>query len=181
MGVKETIDTLWGNGRTVITANPRDEFVVVFSRPHGFFDLTLANGKTNEPVGFITLKHEEKGLYYIVNDTKLNPHQVFSNNPGDGIEVHEKYRKRGIGGALLSLGIGIVQRDYRDRKEEGEFTVVASRITDVGIGCYKNFGFAMKQGLWISSATYTNPDFVPELAILRNPAGRFTRFKKRLF
>lgn len=172
------INTLWSEKKVVIETGYGEKFEAIFSRPHGFFDIVLSTPQ--EKVGFITLKHEKGGLYYIVNDTRLNPHPTFENNPGDGLEVKQKFRKRSIGAALLSLGIGVVQRDYKLMKEEEQFHVVASKMTYSGMGCYQNFGFHIDEGMWITSGTYYDLEHVPEIAIRKRKVSFWGRLKKRL-
>lgn len=175
--VDEIIDTLWHKRKATISTG-HENLEVVLTRPGDFFDIVLSNAR--EPMGFITLKHEGKGRYSIVNDTKVNPHPTFANTPGHGIEVKKKYRKRGIGAALLSLGAGIAQRDYRTKKEEAQFEIIASDITGLGLGCYQNFGFQIKEGIRISQGYFNNPDRVPEINILKKKAAFFGRLKKRI-
>ena len=176
--VEEIVNSLWSQGRVALAGPDRNEMTAVYSRPADFFDIVISTQE--EPAGFITLKYEGGGKYSIVNNTKVNRHPSFVNTPGHGLEVKNKFRKRGLGAALLSLGIGIAQRDYRTRDEEAEFRVVASDITGLGLGCYQNFGFQIKQGLRVSSGYYYNPDTVPELAILPRKVGFFKRLRKRL-
>ncbi|MBW2465969.1 MAG: GNAT family N-acetyltransferase [Deltaproteobacteria bacterium] len=172
------IDALWQERETTIPTNHDKQYKVVYSRPGNFFDIIISHDR--EPVGFITLKYEGEGTYSIVNDTQINPHPSFINTPGHGIEVKEKFRKRGFGAALLSLGIGIVQRDWQVNKKGGIFKVVASDITKQGLGCYKNFGFTIKEGMQVSAGYYTNPDTVPEISILQRKVFFTKRLKKRL-
>ena len=121
-----------------------------------------------------------EGTYSIVNDTEINPHPLFINTPGHGIEIIGKFRKRGLGAALLSLGIGIVQRDWRYNAEDKKFMVLASDITSLGMGCYQNFGFTIEEGMQVSTGYYTNLDTVPEINILDRKAPFSKRLKKRL-
>jgi ribosomal protein S18 acetylase RimI-like enzyme len=94
--------------------------------------------------------------------------------------VKKKYRKRSVGAALLSLGIGIVQKDFRMKKESSQFVVVASDITHLGMGCYQNFGFQIKEGIRVSSGYYNDLDHVPEINILEKKATYWGRLKKRM-
>jgi len=175
--VNEIIDTLWHKQKVMIPAG-HESLEAVLTRPGNFFDIVLSNAR--EPMGFITLKHEGKGRYSIVNDTKVNPHPTFVNTPGHGIEVKKRYRKRGIGAALLSLGTGIAQRDYRTKKQEAQFEIIASDITGLGLGCYQNFGFKIREGIRISEGYFNNPNWVPEINILKKKAGFLRRLKKRI-
>lgn len=144
--IQQVLDELWRDAKTTLPRGDGKKYTIVFSRHHGFLDVTMRDDGS-ESIGFITLKYESDGTYSIVNDTKTNPHLGFVNTPGHGIEVIEKYRKRGIGKALLSIGIGLAQRDWRfNMAEEGRFTVVASDVTDSGLGCYQNFGFIVRGG-----------------------------------
>ncbi len=176
--IDKVIEELWDKRETSIYGTSGKEYRVTFSRPSGFFDVAVFDKQ--EPMGFITLKHENNGLYSIVNDTKSNPHASLANTPGHGIEVKEKFRKRGIGKALLSLGIGIIQRDWRLEQRGGEFKVIASDITSSGLGCYHNFGFTVKQGMAVSSCYYSDPDTVPEINILPRKVCFIKRLAKRL-
>jgi GNAT superfamily N-acetyltransferase len=157
------IKKLWSEQQVVFETDYEEKFEAVFSRPGGLFDVVIRSG--NDPVGFITLKNEKEGLYSIVNDTAVNPHSTFVNTPGHGIEVKKQYRKKGIGAALLSLGIGIAQHDYLTKKSSAPFKVVATDISKLGLGCYRTFGFHIQEGLKISSGEYTSLHAVPDLNI----------------
>lgn len=174
----EIIEKLWHEKKAFITTPDGEEFRGEFTNHAGFLDIVLSS--ESEPVGFITLKHEGKGTYSIVNDTKINPHPTFVNTPGHGLEVKKKYRKRSIGAALLSIGIGIAQRDFKTYWQDGIFKVVASDITHLGLGCYQHFGFQVRQGMLVSAGHYFNLECVPEINITKKKATRLTRLKKRL-
>jgi hypothetical protein len=58
--------------------------------------------------------------------------------------------------------------------------VLATDITGLGIGCYQNFGFVIKDGMKVSSGYYANPDTVPEINILSRKVSFTKRLKKRL-
>jgi ribosomal protein S18 acetylase RimI-like enzyme len=161
--VAEIIQKLWTEQRVSFETDYEEEFKAVFSRPGDLFDVVLHQAR--EAVGFITLKNEKEGRYSIVNDLKINPHPSFDNTPGHGIEVKRKHRKKGIGGALLSLGIGMVQQDYKGKQPSAPFKVVATDITSLGLGCYRAFGFEIREGVKVSEGEYTNVHSVPELAI----------------
>ncbi|MDH4317570.1 MAG: GNAT family N-acetyltransferase [Desulfobulbaceae bacterium] len=177
--IQDVLELLWRDSEVEIPAMEGRDYHIVYSRPAGFFDVVMT--EESEPVGFITMKYEGEGVYSIVNETKKNPHPGFVNTPGHGIEVKEKFRKRGIGKALLSLGIGLVQRDWREhKKNEGRFTVVASDVTDSGLGCYQNFGFIVKEGMAVTKCFYVDSERVPELGILARRASFWKRLKKRL-
>ncbi len=171
------IDQLWESGEVVIPSKQKG-YRVVFTRPDGFFDIVMDYDQ--ELMGFITLKKEGNGIYSIVNDTTVNPHPSFINTPGHGIEVQEGYRKRGVGAALLSIGIGIVQHDWLSDHQPGNFNVIASDITSSGFGCYQNFGFVIEEGLSVSTGYYQHSDSVSEINILPRKAFILKRLKKRL-
>lgn len=172
------IDDLWNEREAMLTTSFGESYKILFSRPADFFDIVIAS--SFEPIGFITLKNEGAGTYSIVNDTKVNPHPSFINTPGHGIEVKNKFRKRGVGAALLSIGIGIVQEDWRLHNRGGDFKVVASDMTSQGLGCYQNFGFVIMEGMRVSSGYYTDTGSVPEINILPGRASFFRRLKTRL-
>lgn len=163
LSTEEIIARLWSAQRVRFATDYDEEFIAVLSRPGGLLDVVIHSDA--EPVGFITLKNEKEGLYSIVNDNALNPHLGFINTPGHGIEVKKKHRKKGIGAALLSLGIAMAQQDYKTRAASVPFKVVATDITPSGLGCYRSFGFHIKQGLKISAGEYTDPDSVPPIDI----------------
>lgn len=173
----QTIDILWREKKALLKAEDGELFFATYSNPGGFFDIQISTAE--EAVGFITLKHEREA-YPIVNDTEVNPHPDFINTPGHGLEVRAKYRKRGIGAALLSLGIGIVLKDFVARGDKGELKVVAGDITGLGLGCYQNFGFKIMEGMQVSTGYFVDRDRIPDINILRRKAGRFQRLKKRL-
>jgi len=158
----EIIKTLWEVGEVVFETDYEEEFRAQFSRPGGLFDVVLYSS-SNDAMGFLTLKEEREGFYSIVNDTAVNSHTGFVNTPGHGIEVLKKYRKKGIGGALLSLGIGVVQQHYVTRKSSAPFRVVASDITKLGLGCYRTFGFLVTEGVTVSTGEYTEVKTVPDI------------------
>jgi ribosomal protein S18 acetylase RimI-like enzyme len=163
LSTAEIIQKLWSEQQVRFETDYEEVFDAVFSRPGGLFDVVLRTSR--ESVGFITLKNERPGLYSIVNDTAINPHPTFVNTPGHGIEVRKKYRKKGIGAALLSLGIGMVQQDYLARETTAPFKVVATDITKLGLGCYRTFGFKIMEGIKISSGEYTHLHTVPAVDI----------------
>lgn len=172
------LDTLWDKNQTRLTTTTGESYFVSFSRPAEFLDIVIAFNKT--PVGFVTLKYEGDGKYSIVNDTQVNPHPTFINTPGHGIEVKTEYRKKGLGAALLSIGIGIAQRDWKAGGRDGAFKVVASDITSDGMGCYQNFGFTIKEGMLVSEGYYSDSEKVPEVNILAGKAPFLKRLWKRL-
>ena len=163
LSTAEIIQKLWSEHQVGFETDYEEVFEALFSRPGGLFDVVLRNDR--EPVGFISLKNEKPGLYSIVNDTAVNPHPTFVNTPGHGIEVKKKYRKKGIGAALLSLGIGMVQQDYLAEQMSAPFKVVATDITKLGMGCYRTFGFKIMEGIKISSGEYTHLHTVPAVDI----------------
>lgn len=175
--LSQTIETLWREKKALLTAEDGELFQASYSQPAGFFDIQIATAE--ETVGFISLK-SEGDIYAIVNDTARNFHPGFINTPGHGFEVKTKFRKRGIGAALLSLGIGIVRRDFEMSGKPGEFKVVAGDITGLGLGCYQNFGFKIMEGLQVSTGYFVDQDRIPEINILRSKVSRFQRLKKRL-
>jgi len=178
---EEIIKKLWSEQQVAFETDYEEEFEAVFTRPGGLFDVVLRNDR--EPVGFITLKNEREGLYSIVNDTAVNPHPTFANTPGHGIEVKKSYRKKGIGAALLSLGIGMVQQDYLAKDISAPFKVVATDISKLGLGCYRTFGFHIQEGLKVSSGEYSNLHAVPDVDIrswkMPLPLRLLKKFKRR--
>ena len=172
------IDQLWERQETLISTDNGDKYQVIFSRPHNFYDIIISHNE--EPVGFITLKDEGKGKYSIVNDTKINSHPGFINTPGHGIEVLMKYRKRGIGGGMISLGVGMIIKGRLDKKQSKRFLLIASDITSQGLGCYQNFGFTVREGMNVSAAYYTTPKTIPEINILPVKVSFFKRLRVRL-
>lgn len=172
------LNALWRNSEMTLTCDDGTKYKIVFSRPHGFFDVIMFT--ESEPIGFITLKYEGDGIYSIVNETKKNLHPGFINTPGHGIEVIERFRKRGIGKALLSIGIGLTQRDWRENGKKGRFTVVASDVTNSGLGCYQNFGFIVQEGMAVTRCHYHDSEHIPKLRILPQKASFLKRLKKRL-
>ncbi len=172
------IDQLWKRGEVVFSTNYGEKFQVVFSRPHGFFDLVIANKR--EAMGFITLKDEGRGKYSIVNDTTVNFHPSFVNTPGHGIEVKKKYRKRGIGGVLINLAVSVIEKDRQAGKKSKRFMIVASDITNQGLGCYQKFGFVIREGMSVDAAYYMCPAELPALNILPVQASFFKRLCLRL-
>jgi GNAT superfamily N-acetyltransferase len=163
--VNELIETLWTEHSVLFETDYEEEFTVVLNRIQVFFDIVLYSKDCKDAMGFLTLKNEKEGLYSIVNDTAVNPHPTFVNTPGHGIEVKKKYRRKGIGGALLSLGIGVVQRHYKTARPPAPFRVVATDISKLGLGCYRSFGFDIKEGFKVSMGEYTDLQEVPELGI----------------
>lgn len=161
--IAELIQELWTQQRVRFETDYEEEFEAVFSRPGGLFDIVLY--QAGDAVGFITLKNEKPGRYSIVNDLKINPHLTFDNTPGHGIEVKRKHRKKGIGAALLSLGIGMVQQDFKLQQPSAPFKVVATDISRLGLGCYRTFGFDIREGIKVSEGEYSVIDTVPELDI----------------
>ena len=178
----EIIQKLWAEERVVFETDYDEEFEALFSRPGGLFDVVIISG--HDPVGFITLKNEKEGLYSIVNDSAVNPHPTFVNTPGHGIEVKKPYRKKGIGAALLCLGIGVAQQDYLAKNTAVPFKVVATDITKLGLGCYRTFGFRIQEGIKVSRGEYTELHTVPDLDIrpwkMPLPLRLLKKFKRSL-
>ena len=175
---ESVIDELWRVGETMLNTDSGEKYLITYSRPSGFLDVIFTS--STESVGFITIKYEGGGIYSIVNDTSVNPHSSLLNTPGHGIKVKNKFRKRGLGAALLSIGIGIAQRDWHARGMEGNFKIVASDITNEGLGCYQNFGFTIQEGMSVSSGYYMDSEHVPEINILPGRVSFFKRLRKRL-
>jgi len=73
-----------------------------------------------------------------------------------------------------------VQRDCLEKSNTQSFKVLATDVTKLGLGCYHNFGFTIKEGLQVTAGYYTDPDHVPEIKILRKKASWLGRLKKRL-
>ncbi len=165
-------------GSTQVATDNGKEYRITYSRLNGFFDLVVANG--NEPMGFITIKDKGLGRYSIVNDTTINFHPSFINTPGHGIEVKKKYRKRGIGGWLICLAIGLIRRERQSLNKSKRFLVIASDITPDGLGCYKKFGFTIREGMSVSAAHFLGTRMVAEPTILSTKASFFTRLHLRL-
>ena len=178
IAVQQVLELLWLESETIINGIEGKPYKIVFSRPQNFFDVVMVEG--DRKVGFITLKYEGDGVYSIVNETKKNFHTGFINTPGHGIEVSKEYRKRGVGKALLSIGIGLVQRDWQQNRKKGRFTVVASDVTASGLGCYRNFGFIVREGMAVTHCHYMESENVPELCILDQKASFWKRLKMRL-
>lgn len=172
------IETLWQDNKVLLTNGYGEKYEATFKRIEDYIDIILSHKEG--PVGFITLKFEGGGKYSIVNDTKLNPHPTITKTPGHGIAVKEDFRKRGLGSALLSLGIGIAQKDFKSRNKPSTFEIWATDITESGFGCYNNFGFKIKEGMKVSEGVYSKEDGVPEIRFLRNKASLWGRLKKRL-
>ncbi len=175
----EIIDQLWAQGKALISTNYGEKFQVVLSRPQNFIDVVISSNRETR-IGFITLKDEGQGKYSIVNETQINYHPSFINTPGHGIEVNKKYRKRGIGGALISLGIGMIKKDRQAYKKSRRFMIVASDITNQGLGCYQHFGFTVREGMSVSAAYYMSCQPIPEINILANKVSPFKRLRSRL-
>jgi ribosomal protein S18 acetylase RimI-like enzyme len=175
---QEIIDTLWQNKKAQLINGYGEKYEAAFSRIEDYLDIILC--KESETVGFISLKIGEAGKYSIVNNAKLNRHPDISLTPGHGLAVKEKFRKRGLGAALLSLGIGIAQKDFKEKNSSGTFKVLATDITDSGFGCYKNFGFRILDGMTVSEGYYSDSDRVPEINFLRHTPSFWARLKKRL-
>lgn len=172
------IDTLWQEKKALLVNGYGESYEASFSRIEDHLDITLSQG--NEPIGFIALKCEGGGRYSIVNNTRINPHPAITNTPGHGLAVREDFRKRGLGSALLSLGIGLAQKDFKEIKGTGRFEVLATDVTESGLGCYKNFGFKLLEGMTVTEGSYTDKDQVPGIIILRTKASFWGRLKKRL-
>lgn len=172
------IDTLWRDRKALLVNGYNETYEALFSRIEDHIDILLSQDQ--EPIGFITLKLVRDGTYSIVNNSKINPHPTITITPGHGLAIKEDFRKRGLGSALLSLAIGIAQRDHKEKESTAKFEVLATDITESGYGCYNNFGFQIMEGMKVTEGRYTDRDQVPEIKILRTKASFWVRFKKRL-
>ncbi len=178
LNVNEIIDRLWCDKKAKFSTGYGEKFEAVFTQKDGFFYVVLSNDE--EAIGFAAMKDEGEGRYSIVNDSSVHPHPGFAGIPGYGLVVKEKYRKRGFGAALLSLCIGVVQQDFKEKKENKQFEVLATDITRLGLGSYKNFGFQIKDGLQVTVGHYLQDDKIPEIVILQKKVPKLKRFIKRL-
>ncbi|MBU0729946.1 MAG: GNAT family N-acetyltransferase [Proteobacteria bacterium] len=176
--IETVISALWENHNTVIRTGYGEEFDVRFSQRENYFDVVLSI--KNNDIGFITLKQKNSGRYSIVNDSSINPHPAITQTAGHGLAVKAEHRKRGIGAALLSLGVGIAQKDYKARSTDEPFEVIATDVTGLGYGCYLHFGFKILPGMKETTAHYRDANRLPELKILRRKAGLLQRLKKRM-
>jgi ribosomal protein S18 acetylase RimI-like enzyme len=172
------IDILWQDKKAQLVNGFGERYEARFTRIGEYLDITLS--QESIPVGFVTLISENDGKYSIVNDSNTSPHPAVTNTPGHGLAVREEFRKRGLGSALLSLGIGIAQKDFKEKGEVGEFKILATDVTESGLGCYKNFGFQIKEGMTVTEGYYLDKDHVPGIKILRGKASFWGRLKKRL-
>ncbi|MFC1523744.1 GNAT family N-acetyltransferase [Thermodesulfobacteriota bacterium] len=174
----DIVNELWNHGTTVITTGFDEEYQVVYIRKNDLLDIVLSiHGRD---IGFVVLKDEGNGKYSIVNDTSINPHPAITSTAGHGLGVHEEFRKKGIGSALLSIAIEIARKDFTEKGEAAEFSVMATDITKLGYGCYHHFGFRLQEGMQVTTGVFSETDRVPEIRILQKKSTKFGRLLKRL-
>lgn len=131
----ETIDQLYKNHEEQIRTD-KSLYKVQLEIDENVFDTQIWDGKTL--VGYCTISKDKRGFYNLVG------YPLGIDHPGlDGgwaVEVHKDFEDRNIGHALLSFGIGIVQRDF---KENGGMDVFEVRVAGLGdrVEFYKQFGF----------------------------------------
>ncbi len=160
MGIDHLIDELWKNSFVELqTVN--GVFEVVFTKPADYLDIVVKD--SGKSVGFVSLLGE-RGIssYRLINYPLVNPHPGFTNGLGVAIEVLDSYRGRNIGSALLSLGIGVAQRDFKNQNGLKSFQVVATGINKVQ-DFYKRFGFHVSDVGGSLVAIYDDSFRVPEI------------------
>jgi len=181
--ITEVIAELWERKETIIRAGDMNMEATLKQPFDNWFDIMLRNGTTGEIIGYITLTRRDEGIYDIITHPGIVQHPEFGNTY-IGMEVNKKYQHRGFGQALLSLGVGVVQRDFKKRGGRGKFEVLATGLGGINLIPHKPFGFeifdpplygflpqvqAESNGFKIYDPSprgrYTNPHKVPEIMI----------------
>lgn len=139
--------------------SPMLKFNVLYGK---LLDVVMFNWEEN--IGYINLMRD-KNSYKILNQWELNHHPGFIPSRGIGIEVKKSHRKKGIGPALLSIGIGLAQLDFRAQNLP-KFCVRGDGITNRE-KFYEEFGFRIEKDEKNKKtyAVYTDPNSVPEFKI----------------
>ena len=179
--INEIVDELWL--RREISIPNRDNTFRVTLKDLGeeYLDIYMRGTNPDEGIGFITMQSRESGVYEIRNSLWIKMHPDCEDLLGNGIEVSPLYRGMGFGDALLSIGIGTAQRDYKSKQTDKPFEVRVNGINpDLAKKVYEPFGFVINSP---NTATYTNADAVLELNLnlkLISVADRVRYLIKRL-
>ena len=92
-------------------------------------------------IGYVVIQRNEDGSYRLENQADIGyRHRGMKDGFGWGVEVHQDYRGRNIGKALLSMGIGLALRDFQEGCHVTDFKVKANGLGD-SEKFYKSFGF----------------------------------------
>lgn len=161
--INTLLDELWKSGQAPIHLSGSD-FTAAYKRTRaGAINVTIAEGDTL--VGYATLHRDDRGWYQVVHYPDIDG--VFpglKNGFGVGIEIRPEYRGRHAGHALLSLGVGLAQREF-EKRGWLNFEVRANGLGDRE-DFFRKFGFAIaRHDLGgkrpYSVGVYTNPTSVP--------------------
>ena len=165
--INEIVDELWLRRETSIPNRDNTFRVTLKDLGEGYLDIYMRGTNPDEGIGFITMQSRESGVYEIRNSLWIKMHPDCEDLLGNGMEVSPLYTGMGFGNALLSIGIGITQRDYKSKQTDKPFKVRANGINpDLAKKVYEPFGFVIDSS---NSATYTNADAVPELKLNLKP------------
>ena len=162
--VEEIVDELWLNKETLIPVGSNDLVNVSLElMPNDWFRIMMNHHDKGTKVGYVMVKRKDDGRYDLMNNPRIIPDPQFSGGYY-GIEVNPNYQRRSFGTALLSLGIGIAQRDFIDRGATGNFRFELMAMTgDLSDKFYRNFGLDIYDPP--NKGRYTKLDKVPELKI----------------
>lgn len=163
--IDTVFDELWENGQTTIHLSSSD-FTATYKRTRaGAINVTISEG--DMVVGYVTLHRDDTGWYQLVHYPDIDG--VFPdlrNGFGIGIEVKSEYQGRHLGHALLSLGIGLARKDFKE-SGRSSFEVRAYGLGDRE-AFFRKFGFEIERHDLggkrpHSTGVYTNQRAVPAL------------------
>jgi ribosomal protein S18 acetylase RimI-like enzyme len=177
---QKIIDTLWQEGRAKLPDPMNPETTAYLDRTRErVLDILIVMDPPYkaEQVGFITLSKKFPGLYQMWASKDMHPLIPAYDNVG--LAVRPEYQFRKFGTTLISLGLGIAQKETQ---EEGsnQFLVFGKDPTPDAIKLYSKAGFKITH-YPEGRVDYDSLDIVPKIQISREPSRRERRaIRKRI-
>ncbi|HII65677.1 TPA: hypothetical protein HA295_02775 [Candidatus Woesearchaeota archaeon] len=157
--INELIDRLWNEKQVSVVSNGRN-CSATLSCENSIFDVSLIDQEASRAIGFIMV-YRSRDNYKIENPTwGEERHPGCEEKNFVGLEVTEYYRNQGFGPLLIDIGIGIAQKDFKEKGYTPPFVIRANGINrKLAERFYKPLGFEILENPL--AARYNNPDIVP--------------------
>jgi len=112
--INELIDRLWNEKQVSVVSNGRN-CSATLSCENSIFDVSLIDQEASRAIGFIMV-YRSRDNYKIENPTwGEERHPGCEEKNFVGLEVTEYYRNQGFGPLLIDIGIGIAQKDFKEK------------------------------------------------------------------